>query len=182
MLDYLELCTSSFKIVNIHSLLNTVMTPKISKIFALPAHQPSLFQWVVIKHMYTLSMTVLHLQCSCIGYLQKPSEDVQTVTVVSEMHRTFQCVCVVPLHCMKQLRESVFRSFSLFFCEKTRNDLAAQKWEVCSNTCIWEWKLQLHDDDIQKNFTDNHGEILIHASFAFGWKTAVLQILILEKV
>lgn len=71
-----------FQIVNIHQLLNTVMTLKIPKYpcYVFPPAL-SLSEWVVIKHMYMLSMPVLCLQCSCIGYLQKKkrkttSEDV----------------------------------------------------------------------------------------------------------
>lgn len=81
-MDFLALYTSSFIIVNIHQLLNTVMTLKIPKYlcYVFPPAL-SLSEWVVIKHMYMLSMSALCLQCSCIGYLQKKrkkktSEDV----------------------------------------------------------------------------------------------------------
>lgn len=69
------------KQLNIHQLLNTVMTPKISKYLCV-AFPPalSLFEWVVIRHMSMLSMPALCLQCSCIGYLHKTS------MVVEEMH------------------------------------------------------------------------------------------------
>lgn len=70
-MDFLALYTSPFKIVNIHQLLNTVMTLKIPKYlcYVFPPAL-SLSEWVVIKHMYMLSMPALCLQCSCIGYLQ----------------------------------------------------------------------------------------------------------------
>lgn len=151
------------------------MTSKIST-YLCYAFPPALFEWVVIEH------AALCLQCSCIGYLQNNSQDAPRNSNGSERDaQSTPNICVIPLHCVRQPQETVFRSFSLFFCEKTRNDLAAQKHEVCSYICNREWILQLLVDGYILNFfIDNHSKIFSHAWFAFGLKKIKITIGVLE--
>lgn len=78
-----------------------------------------------------LSMPVLQNVAAFDIYTRIP-QDVPRKSVIDALYtpNTF-----VSFHftAKRQRQESVFRLFSLFFCENTRNDLATQKREVGSN-------------------------------------------------
>ena len=135
-------CTISLKTVNIHQLLNTVMTPKISKhLFYAFSPALSFFEWVVIKHMYMLSIPALCLQCSCIGYLQKTSHDVlrnSNDSVRDAQYSSWGSTSLYETTARKPLSDCF-----LFSSVKKQGMIWQHKNVRFIQTCNWGWILQL---------------------------------------